>query len=156
MLRTAGHSSFSSTLVCRCRSLHWLHAAQKHLCRPFTEASLSPTMHSLQNRCHQLHLSYLSSMSSKLVFLSYDIHVWSSTAIEKFSVVSHVCSLSITSCYLLQYSPPLVTTLLLHEKQCAESWPPCCLGIPASYCATAFLCIVSFLVSLFIYHRFAF
>lgn len=53
-----------------------------------------------------------------------------------------VCSLSITSCYLLQYSPPLVT--ILHVKQCAESWPPCCLGIPEPYHARAFLCIVSF------------
>lgn len=55
-----------------------------------------------------------------------------------------VCWLSITSCYLLQYSLPLVTLLLLHEKQRAESWPPCCLGIPAPYRARAFplLCII--------------
>lgn len=40
-----------------------------------------------------------------------------------------VCSLSITSCYLLLYSPSLVTVLLLHVKQCDESlpWYPCAL-----------------------------
>lgn len=55
-----------------------------------------------------------------------------------------VCSLSITSCYLLLYSPSLATVLLLHVKQCDESLPPGCLGIPAPYCARAFplICII--------------
>lgn len=136
-------TALSQALVCSCRSPHWLHVAQRHQGWPVTEASPSPTMHSLQNRSHQLHFSYLSSVSSKLVFLSYDIHVWSSTAIERFNVVS-LCSLSITSCYLLLYSSSLATVLLLHVKQCDESLPPGCLGIPAPYCARAFplLCII--------------
>lgn len=63
-----------------------------------------------------------------------------------------VCSLSITSCYLLQYSPPLVTILLLHVKLCAEFWPSCCLGIPTPYHTRAFPLHCIFFFSIFIYH----
>lgn len=129
--------ALSQALVCSCRSPHWLHVVQRHQGWPFTEASPSPTVHSLQNRSHRLHFSYLSSVSSKSVFLSYDIHVWSSTAIERFNVVSP-CLFSVNHIML---PTPIFSTFShysLHVKQCAESLPPCCLGIPAPYCARAF------------------
>lgn len=111
-------------------------------------------MHSLQNRCHQLHFSYLSSLSSKLVFLSYGIHVWSSTAIEKFSVVSP-CLFTVNHIML----PSSIFSTLSHfslspcETVCwiLASLPSLLLTVPE-----LFLCIVSFLVSLFVYHGFAF
>lgn len=60
-------------VVCGCGSTSWLCIAQRHRGSPSAKAS------SLQNTClHKLHFPHLSSVSSKLIFLSCNIHVWSS------------------------------------------------------------------------------
>lgn len=143
-------TALPQALVCSCRSPQWPHAAQKHLGCPFTDTSPSQTKQSLQNRCHQLHFSYLSSTSSKLVFLSYDIHVWSSTAIEKFNVVSP-CLFTVNHIML----PTPIFSTLSHYSPCETvcwilasllPWDP-----QALPCQSFSLhCI--FLFSLFIYH----
>lgn len=61
-------------VLCSCGSTSWLCIAQRHRGSPSTKAS------SLQNtRLRKLHFPHLSSVSSKLqIFLSCNIHVWSS------------------------------------------------------------------------------
>lgn len=66
-----------------------------------------------------------------------------------------VCSVSITSCYLLQYSPPLVTILSMWNSVLNPCLPAALVSLRLTV-PELFLCIVSFLVSLFIYHQFAF
>lgn len=148
-------TALSQALVCSCRSPHWLHVAQRHQGWPFTEASLSPTMHSLQNRSHQLHVSYLSSVSSKLVFLSYDIHVWSSTAIERFNVVS-LCLFTVNHIMLptpifpilSHYSPsPCETVWWILASR--PPWYPCALPCQSfSFALYCFWSLSSFITSL--------
>lgn len=113
------------------------------------------SMHSLQNRCHQLHFSYLSSMSSKLVFLSYDIHVWSSTTIEKFSVVPP-CLLTVNHIML---PTPIFSTLSHSSLSPWETacwiltsllpWYPCSLPCQSfSFALYHFCALSSFITSL--------
>lgn len=146
-------------VMCNCTSPCWLRIAQRHQGSPFAEVSPSLMMHSPQNTgLHKLHFPYLSSV----IFLSCNIHVWSSHCNGEvqwqialfftanhimlptpiFSIPSHVSASPCERvCWILSF-------LLYHFT---DTLVFLCLTVPE-----LFLCIVLFLVSLFIYHRFGF
>lgn len=123
---------------------------------PFTEASLPQRSEALSTDCtclHRLHFQYYCSMSLKSASLSCNIPTQ-----PRCSMAYHrVCSLPITSCYLTQYSPFPSLFETLHWVCC---FLLCCFTAPlASLCLMVpelVFCIVSLLISLFIYHQLVF
>ena len=150
-------------VMCSCASPSGLCMAQRHRGLPFAEASPSLTMHSLQNmRLHKLHFPYLSSVSSDWSFCHVTFMFGPPAAAERFSDISpclftanHIMLPTPIFSIPTHVSPPPCETVpwilsfLLYRS--AAALASLCLTVPE-----LFPCIVLFLVSLFIYHEFAF